>query len=144
MDTALIIDASFAIRLLLPNPQQQACLDLVTKWHQDGCLLCVPSLWLYEITSTLCKAVHFNHITQEEGEEVLILARNLGVTLFPPDDLLTTSAYSWTVRLKRAAAYDSFYLVLAEGLKSELWTADKKLAGAAGVSWVHDISELND
>jgi predicted nucleic acid-binding protein len=41
------------------------------------------------------------------------------------------------MQLKRAAAYDSFYLALAETLRSELWTADKRLVNAAGVSWVH-------
>jgi predicted nucleic acid-binding protein len=46
-------------------------------------------------------------------------------------------AYDWTLRLKRAAACDSFYLALAETLHCELWTADQRLANAADVPWVH-------
>ena len=43
----------------------------------------------------------------------------------------------------RAAAYDSFYLALAEGLDCELWTADERLHNAAGVAWVKLLEEAN-
>ncbi|MFH1927834.1 MAG: type II toxin-antitoxin system VapC family toxin, partial [Chloroflexota bacterium] len=79
-------------------------------------------------------------ITSAEGQQALALAQRLDVQLFPPDEAQTTLAFDWTMRLKRAAAYDSFYLALAEALRSELWTADKRLSNAAGVSWTHLIS----
>jgi len=94
-------------------------------------------LWLYEITSALCKAVHFGQITRDEGQQALTLAQKLGVQLFPPDDAQTRLAFDWTRRLRRAAAYDSFYLALAKALRGEMWTADKRLVNAAGVSWIH-------
>ncbi len=40
------------------------------------------------------------------------------------------------VRLNRAAAYDSFYLALAESLGCELWTADQRLHNAVDLPWV--------
>jgi len=135
----LVIDASFAFNLILPGPRQKDCQTLVTQWHRDGYVLCAPTLWLYEITSALCKGVHFGQITRAEGKQTLLLAQKLGVQLFPPDDAQTALAFNWTMRLKRAAAYDSFYLALAKTLRSELWTADKRLVNAAGVSWVHLI-----
>jgi len=96
---------------------------------------------LYEITFALCKVVHFGQITRDEGQQILILAQKLGVQLFPPDDAQTIAAFDWTIRLQRAAAYDSFYLALAKTLRSELWTADKRLVNAAGVSWIHLIHD---
>jgi len=141
MGTYLVIDAGYALRLLLPGPHQERCRTLVTQWHAEGYVLCAPMLWLYEITSALCKGVHFGHITRDEGQQALTLAQKLGVQLFPPDDAQTTSAFDWTMQLKRAAAYDSFYLALAKTLRSELWTADRRLANAAGVSWVHLIPD---
>lgn len=144
MANPLVIDASFAIRLLLPNPQQSTCQALVTQWQQKGTALCAPTLWMYEMTSVLCKAVYFDQLTLEEGEKILILAQHLSVHLFIPDEQLTAAAYNWTLRLKRAAVYDSFYLALAEELHGELWTADKKLAGASRVEWVHSIPAVND
>ena len=139
MNTYLVIDAGFALNLILPGPRQKSCQTLATQWYGDGRLLCAPTLWLYEITSALCKGVHFGQITRAEGKQTLLLAQKLGVQLFPPDDAQTALAFNWTMRLKRAAAYDSFYLALAKTLRSELWTADKHLVNAAGVSWVHLI-----
>jgi len=140
MSKYLVIDASFAFRLMLPGVHQERYQTLVTQWHTNGHVLCAPTLWLYEITSALCKGVHFGQITRDEGRQALTLAQKLGVQLFPPDDAQTISAFDWTVRLKRAA-YDSFYLALAKTLRSELWTADKRLVNAAGVSWIHSIHD---
>ncbi|NOR05203.1 MAG: PIN domain-containing protein [Deltaproteobacteria bacterium] len=137
MNTYLVIDASFAFRLMLPSPHQKRCQTLVTQWYKEGYVLCAPTLWLYEITSALCKGVYLGQITRYEGQQALILAQRLGVQLFPPDDAQTTLAFDWTMQLKRSAAYDSFYLALAKTLHSELWTADKRLVNAAGVSWIH-------
>ena len=42
-------------------------------------------------------------------------------------------------------AYDSYYLALAESLKCDLWTADKKLYQAAqnnDMAWVRHVSEV--
>ncbi len=141
MSKYLVIDASFAFRLMLPGPHQKRCQTLVAQWHRDGHVLCAPTLWLYEITSALCKGVHCGQITRDEGQQALTLAQKLGVQLLAPDDAQTTLAFDWTMRLKRAAAYDSFYLALAETLRSELWTADKRLVNAAGASWIHLIHD---
>lgn len=141
MSKHLVIDASFAFRLLLPGPHQERCQTLVAQWHREGYVLYAPTLWLYEITSALCKGVHFGQITRDEGRQALTLAQKLGVQLLSPDDAQTTLAFDWTMQLKRAAAYDSFYLALAKRLRSELWTADKRLVNAAGVSWLHLIPD---
>ena len=45
------------------------------------------------------------------------------------------------MRLNRAAAYDSFYLALAETLGSELWTTDNHLYNAAAQPWVRLVSD---
>jgi len=141
MSKYLVIDARFAFGLMLPGPHQKRCQTLVAQWHRDGYVLCAPTLWLYEITSALAKVVHFGQITRHEGQQALTLAQKLGVQLFPPDDAQTTLAFDRTMRLERAAAYDSFYLALAKTLRSELWTADKRLGNDAGVSWLHLIND---
>ena len=142
MNKYLVIDASFAFRLILPGPLQKRCQTLVTQWQTAGYTLCASALWLYEITSALCKGVHSGRIIRAEGQRALTLAQEIGVQLFPPDNAQTTAAFDWTLRLKRAAAYDSFYLALAETLHGELWTADKRLSNAAGAPWVHYCQEV--
>jgi predicted nucleic acid-binding protein len=141
MSERLVIDASFAFRLILPGPHQEGYRSLATEWHENGSLLCAPTLWVYEMTSALCKVVAFDQISHDQGRQALALARGLGLRLFPPDDPQIKLAFDWTMRLGRSAAYDSFYLALAETLQAELWTADKRLSNAADVPWVYLVGE---
>lgn len=141
MPNFLVIDASAVFRLVLPGPEQAHLRTLITQWAKDGYTLYAPVLWLYEITSALCKAVHFGELTTTEGRRALTLAQKLDVQIIPPDDAQALLAFDWTVRLNRAAAYDSFYLALAETLQCELWTADRRLFNAAGRPWVRWIGE---
>jgi len=67
MPKPLVVDASFAFRLLVPGPQQDLFRSLVAQWLRDGYELYAPTLWLYEITSALCKVVRFRELTPEEG-----------------------------------------------------------------------------
>jgi predicted nucleic acid-binding protein len=136
MPKPLVIDASLIFRLILPGTDQPAVQSLVARWLTDGYQLFAPSLWAYELTSALCKAVHFGQVTAEEGERVLALARRLGVQLIAPHDDLVRSAFAWTLRLERAAAFDSFYQALAERLECELWTAERRLCYAVDLPWV--------
>jgi len=136
MPKSLVVDANFAFRLLLPGPQQAVYRSLIAGWLRDGHDLYAPSLWLYEITSALGKAVRFGELAPEEGARLLALARTLAIHLVPPDDVQARSAYDWTLRLDRAAAYDSFYLALAQSLECDLWTADRRLHNAVGQPWV--------
>ena len=136
MSKRLVIDASLAFRLILPGREQESLRELVARWLHDGCALYAPSLWLYEITSALCKTVRFGELTADEGERALALAQALGVCLIPPDDVQARSAFDWTLRLGRSAAYDSFYLALAEQMQCEMWTVDQRLHNAANQPWV--------
>ncbi len=136
MTASLVIDAGLAFRMIVPNPAQTELRGLLADWRKRASVLLAPTLWLYEMTSSITKAVHFKVITQDEGRQALVLANRLEVRLVPPDAALALAAYDWTRRLNRAAAYDSFYLALAESLACELWTADARLQAAAGLSWV--------
>jgi predicted nucleic acid-binding protein len=141
MSTSLVVDASYTIKLILPNPEQTRCRELMAEWTRNEVNFYAPTLWLYEIASAFSKAVHFELLTESEGRQALQLAQALEVQLIPPDQTQVELALDWTRRLKRAAAYDSFYLVLAETLSAALWTADKRLVNAVGVPWVHYIAD---
>jgi predicted nucleic acid-binding protein len=137
MTTPVVLDASLAFRLLLPGPDQATIQQRVAGWQEAGIPLLAPALWLYELTSALCKAVHLGALQDGEAQRALALALGLGVELILPDAAQAALAYRWTLRLRRAAAYDSFYLSLAESLQAELWTADQRLQAAAAEPWVH-------
>ncbi len=141
MSRPLVVDASFAFRLVLPGPGQATYRSLMAEWLEDGYELVAPSLWIYEMTSALCKVVRSGQITPEEGARAVALAQTLGVELVVPDREQARSAFDWTIRLKRAAAYDSFYLALAERLRCPLWTADRRLCAAVDQPWVRCVGK---
>lgn len=136
MPSTLVVDAGLALKLVLPGPEQSRLQALADEWRRDGAALVAPDLWLYEVTSALAKAVHFEVLTEDEGRRALGLLHKLEVRLVPPDGAQAALAYDWTLRLRRAGAYDSFYLALAETLGVDLWTTDRRLRAAVGQPWV--------
>jgi predicted nucleic acid-binding protein len=139
-----VIDASLVIKAMLPNPEMERCQSVLMSLQ--GNQLVVPALWMYEVTSTLAKAVHFKQLTPEEGKAALHQAVGLDVQLVAPDEVQSELAMDWTLRLGRAAAYDSFYLAIAEALEAPFWTADQRLVNALQTQrppWLHWIGEVS-
>lgn len=136
MTRYLVFDTSFTVKHLLPNPQQVRCMQLLNQWQQEGYAFCAPTLWVYEIVSSLNKLVHFQQIQVGEAEEAMRLAEAIDMELVSPQADLMNRAFTWTRQLNRAAAYDSFYLALAEVRQCELWTADSRLAHLVNEPWV--------
>lgn len=137
MPSPVTIDASYTLRMLLPNRIQPKLYEQMAIWQENDVQLYAPTLWQYEVTSTLAKLVHLRELTKEISEEVLEMALALDISMVAPDESICRTALDWTYRLNRASAYDSFYLALAELLQGELWTADRKLVRAVGQDWIH-------
>lgn len=139
----VVIDASVALKAVLPNPQQACCLELVQTFIEVQPV--APALWTYETTSAIAKAVYFREITENEARLTLEKLDGLGVRLFVADREQNEAAFEWTLKLKRASAYDSYYLALAQALECDFWTADKRLFNSlqeAHIGWLHWIEEL--
>ena len=132
----LVVDAGIGYRLFIPDPEQAMLRTLISAKLETGCRLVAPTLWRYEVTSVLARAVHQHQLTQAEAEEGLALSQSFPLDLVAPSTALARDAFVWTLKLQRASAYDSFYLALAQQLQCELWTYDKRLANAVHESWV--------
>jgi predicted nucleic acid-binding protein len=141
MTGELVVDANLVVAALGMGPDRQVCHDLFAKWAADRRRLCSPTLCLYEVTSTISKLVRFGEMKLQEGKRALALFESLSIQVMAPNLDQARLAFDWTVRLQRAAAYDSFYLVLAQELGCELWTADRRLCEAANVPWVRSPFE---
>lgn len=140
----VVIDASLAIKAILPNPLQTHCLAVIERFSQTH--LVAPALWSYETTSALAKGVHFGDLTESEVKQALEQLSALPVRQIAPDITQNQAALEWTRRLKRASVYDSYYLALAEALECDLWTADQRLFNAlkdTGLDWLHTVHEIN-
>jgi predicted nucleic acid-binding protein len=143
MEKMLVLDASVAIKAILPNPLQGHCRALVETFAEVQPVS--PALWGHETTSAISKTVHFGQITEAEGRLALEQLAALNVQLFTPNLEQNQAAFDWTIRLKRAAAYDSYYLALAQSLDCDFWTADSRLFNALKderFQWLHWIEEI--
>ena len=99
MTTYLTVDASFIVKLILPNDQQPHYLAKMASWQVNNYQLCAPMLWAYEVTSVFSKLVHFGQLTEASGQESVQLAFDLGIELFPTDWVQSQKAFVWTRRL---------------------------------------------
>jgi predicted nucleic acid-binding protein len=143
INSLVVIDASVAVKAILPNPLQDHCLGLVQTFIEVQPT--APALWAYETTSAITKSVHFGAITKTEAQQALEALDALDVRLFVADADQNLAAFHWTIQLKRASVYDSYYLVLAQTLECDFWTADKRLFNALQDNrpgWVHWIEEM--
>ena len=143
----VVIDASIALRWLLPDRLNNACWALLDRTIQHGDVLTVPTLWVYEVVSGLTKAVQFGMVTPDEARQGFDQIFSIGANLTEPNETLSRRAFEWTLRLSCAAAYDSYYLALAETLSCPLWTADLRLfnaSRAAKLDWVYWLEDLQN
>jgi predicted nucleic acid-binding protein len=142
-EAVAVIDARLVLKALLPNPETARCQAVLA--YLQGTHLVAPALWVYEVTSTLAKTAHFKQITAEECRDALRQAMELDVQIIPPDAAQSSRALEWTLHLKRAAAYDSFYLAIAEALQAPLWSADRRLVNSfeqERPGWLHWAGEI--
>ncbi len=139
MDECLIIDASFAVRGVLPLRHSETIAERLEAWFETGMKITVPGLWLLEVTSTVHRLMMLRQISGEEADAVLDALLGLPLEVVPEDTDLCHKAFVWANRLGHLAIYDSVYLALAERLNAGLYTADKKLfhrCQQIGVSFV--------
>ena len=132
----LVIDASVGYFLAVAERERSEIRALLLEELDHVGSVMVPTLWIYELTSTMAKQVHFGSLTDIEARDALHNALKLPVELVLPDNNLSMEAFGWSQRLNRANAYDSHYLALAKSLSCELWTLDQRLINAVGQEWV--------
>lgn len=135
------VDASFVLRLLESTDSESPSVRLWIEWHENGRPVVAPSLLYYEITNALHRYVVHGELLPEEAFELLDLSLRLGITLYRDNDL-HRRALNLAKRLSLPATYDAHYLALAERLRAEFWTADKRLVKRVKktIPWVHLLS----
>jgi predicted nucleic acid-binding protein len=142
--SSVVIDASTAIWLVLEGPLTQPAESLWDGWIRSGVRVSAPRLWLNEVTSTIHKVYMLKGVSESKAQLALDAALALGVDLYAEDPELCRHAFRWATAFKQTAAYDGFYLALAEQLDAIFWTADRSLLNQArqlGVKWVQGLSD---
>ncbi len=139
MTSAMIcIDASFIVRYFTSSSTESIYQQYWSQWQTKGYDLIAPTLIIYEVCNAFHRASVAQQITQEEAEQFLERALNLGLR-FSGDAELHRQALKIAQRYNLPATYDAHYLALAERLGIEFWTADRRLFNAvqSSLSWVN-------
>jgi predicted nucleic acid-binding protein len=81
------------------------------------------------VTNVLRRYAVLGVLLPREAEQLLEAAFQLGISLYG-DGSLHRRALQLAEVLSLPAAYDAYYLALAERLGAEFWTADRRLVRA--------------
>ncbi|MHB0878415.1 MAG: type II toxin-antitoxin system VapC family toxin [Anaerolineae bacterium] len=144
MPGRVVVDASVCVELVLPLRSREPAYYLIRDWEHSGIGMYAPSLWFYEVCSTVRKHIVSGLIPEGQAESSLDHLLSLGVELLPPTRQLGLRAIAWSERTNQRVVYDAAYLALADDMACPLWTADRRLyraARSAGAEWVHLVGE---
>jgi predicted nucleic acid-binding protein len=139
--SALAVDASVAVKWLLPEVHGDAALRTLEHHHP----LLVPDLLFAEVGNVLWKRVRRREATIEEARTAVSTLRALPLSVYPSQSLIEP-ALEIAHRTGRSV-YDSLYVALAVWHRHPLVTADRRLYDAlrrgpfaAELVWVEDVT----
>ena len=136
------LDASLALKLLVVEDGSHRARSLWRSWSVEGVAVVAPGLFVFECASALRRMVVRRDLEEEPARNALGLLLTMPVSLRAPQGLVER-AWALARDLVRPAAYDCFYLGLAELLGIECWTADRRFFNAAHEvkPWLRHLDE---
>ena len=140
MSECLCIDASLAIKWVLPEADSDQAESLLRKWKSERAILIAPHLFIYEVCSILAKRLYRKEISFPESLKAIQALDQLEIKLESPARLQEESL-RLARELNQPAAYDAAYMALAMIKRCEFFTADRKLINLLDhrFSWVKQI-----
>ncbi len=128
MSLQVCVDASFMVKLVLPEPDSERAEEAWEGWLTAGTTVCAPALMPFEATSAIRKHVQRGLITVERGSAAVTAFSALSQDIvLAPAEGLHAAAWSLAARYGRPNLYDAYYVALAESLACLLWSADDHL-----------------
>jgi predicted nucleic acid-binding protein len=131
------VDASFALKLVLDEPERPRVRRQWAEWVRDGVSPIAPWLWTFETHSVLRRNVVRGSLSEEQARAAWHLLQRQGVQTVHPHRLMDR-AWALASELSRPITYDMVYVALADLRGCELWTADQRLINATGArfAWI--------
>ena len=142
MALRVCIDASLAVKLLVQEPYSDRVASLWRGWIEEDVEPIVPSLFPFEVTSTIRRKCVRKQLTDEEAEEAFNIFATLDFVVLRPKALLK-EAWDMAKEFGLPTLYDTAYLALAKLCDCEFWTADEVLINSlqGKLPWVKWIGE---
>jgi predicted nucleic acid-binding protein len=125
MNGAICIDASVAVKWLLPEKDSEKALALLEAALAAREDLTGPPHLPVEVTSAIHKRFRQGEITLVEARDRLQAFSRIPIDLTYPTGL-AERALELAAELDWAYPYDAFYLAVGEMLDCDVWTADEE------------------
>jgi len=140
----ICVDSNVILNLWVEQPLTTHARALWRDWLIQGCHLVAPTLFRYEITSVFRKFVYQKLMTADLGAQGVAEVMRLPIEYVAIPDL-HQRAYQLATQFDRPTAYDAHYLVGAQTLGCEFWTADRRLvnAGSHELTWVNWLGSFS-
>lgn len=144
MSEAIVIDASVALKWLLPEEHAELAQALLEESLRARRPILGPPHLPSEVTNAVYQRLRRRNdgLTLDQAQRALTQFLRLPIQFLTPPDLYQQAfAFARTHQLK--SIYDSLYVVLAQMVEAELWTDDQALLRSLGAeaSWVRWIGD---
>jgi predicted nucleic acid-binding protein len=129
--TSVVVDVSVAVKWCLPSLREELVAqaeELLASSRREEVQFLVPDLFWVELANALWKAVRRNEISSNNAASAISFMRDLDIATVPSIDIVP-QALDLAISHGRTV-YDSLYVALAMQSKSDLITADERLANA--------------
>jgi predicted nucleic acid-binding protein len=138
------VDASLALKWILPEDLSGLADALLEAWRRDEVTLFAPSIFQAEVTSIIRERAFRGDISIAGADTLLESALRWPITVPASFPRLQRIALGYAHRFNRPKAYDAQYLALAEVLGCELWTGDRRLVNSlqGALPWVKWVGEF--
>ena len=138
MARLIVVDASLAVKWLLPEEFSTEARALFSQWASQQVRMVGVHLLPMEVANTL----HRRSVSAGDATRLMANFLRYGVELIC-DPAFHARAIELASELRQGAVYDAHYLALAESLGCEMWTADRRFHRIAAdasypVHWVGD------
>lgn len=146
MSGTVIVDTSIVIKWVLYEPDSPLAQALLNEWINKEIEIRAPALLGYEITNSLYQKVRKGDITYEQASIALTRALKSDLVLDSfKGTALNLRAMDFAERFHLPAAYDAYFLALAERRGCELWTADTRLwrSVRGQLDWVRTLASYS-
>ena len=143
MNGFVVVDASLAFKWLVREKYADEADALVERWNSHGTRVVAPHLMPVEVSNALHRRVVRAEMSVQEGARLIQRLLSSGIELHETANLHGRSLELASL-LDQGPVYDAHYLVLAEALECELWTADERfyVAASSVAQNVHWLGEF--
>ncbi len=126
MNDALVIEASVAIKWLIPEEFSDQAEALLIESRRERKRLVAPTLLFSEVANAVFQRQRRRDITVAQAERALIWFFDLPILAVHTPDL-HTQAFRFARRHWLQSVYDAEYAIVVQMTHSPLWTADRAL-----------------